>query len=198
MSSDELHDHAGSRWTAHNTAGYESPVGLAADTVVLTVREHAVEVLLVQHPEVGLALAGGAWVHGRRPKDGRSNSRRRPGSRTSISSSSLPSRDRIATSVDGSPSIAYMALVPPDTTAKEPSADWHPAHAAPRLAFDHNQILAVALDRVAGKLWWSNVAVGILPGSFTLAEARGVYEAISGTVYDPSTFARDLRGTGSS
>ena len=54
----------------------------------------------------------------------------------------------------------------------------------------------VALDRVRGKLWWSNVAVGILPERFTMAEARTVYEAIAGTTYDPSTFARDLRATG--
>jgi hypothetical protein len=66
----------------------------------------------------------------------------------------------------------------------------------PRLGFDHEKILRAALDRVAGKLWWSNVAVGILPGEFTLAEAREVYEAIAGVDYDPATFGRDLRATG--
>jgi 8-oxo-dGTP diphosphatase len=64
------------------------------------------------------------------------------------------------------------------------------------LAFDHEEILRAALDRVRGKLWWSNIAVGILPGAFTMAEARRVYEAIAGATYDPSTFARDLRATG--
>ncbi len=45
-------------------------------------------------------------------------------------------------------------------------------------------------------MWWSNVAVGVLSGDFTLGEARGVYEAIAQTTYDPATFARDLRATG--
>jgi 8-oxo-dGTP diphosphatase len=40
------------------------------------------------------------------------------------------------------------------------------------------------------------VAVGILPGAFTLSEARVVFEAIAGRAYDPGTFARDLRATG--
>ena len=66
----------------------------------------------------------------------------------------------------------------------------------PALAFDHEAILGAALERVRGKLWWSNVAVGILPAAFTLADARGVYEAIAATAYDPATFARDLRATG--
>ncbi len=70
------------------------------------------------------------------------------------------------------------------------------APTTPALAFDHAAILAAALERVRGKLWWSNVAVGILPDPFTLADARGVYETIAATGYDPATFARDLRATG--
>ncbi len=41
-----------------------------------------------------------------------------------------------------------------------------------------------------------NVAVGILPGAFTMTDARVVYEAIAGRTYDPATFARDLKATG--
>ena len=35
-----------------------------------------------------------------------------------------------------------------------------------------------ALERVEGKLWWSNIVVGILPGPFTMSDARRVYEAM--------------------
>ncbi len=38
--------------------------------------------------------------------------------------------------------------------------------------------------------------VGALPASFTLSEARNVYEAIAGREHDPPTFARDLKTTG--
>ena len=45
-----------------------------------------------------------------------------------------------------------------------------------------------------GKLWWSNIAVGIHPGEFTLTEARDTYRAITGIEYDPSTFAHLTQG----
>jgi 8-oxo-dGTP diphosphatase len=56
--------------------------------------------------------------------------------------------------------------------------------------------LRTAVERVEGKLWWSNVAVGILPGAFSMSDAREVYEAIAAVRYDPATFARDLKATG--
>jgi 8-oxo-dGTP diphosphatase len=74
--------------------------------------------------------------------------------------------------------------------------DWAPVDDLPPLAFDHARIVDAALERVRGKLWWSNVAVGILPGGFTLSEARAVYQAIAGAEYDPATFSRELRATG--
>jgi 8-oxo-dGTP diphosphatase len=87
-------------------------------------------------------------------------------------------------------------LVPPDAEPTDPKARWDPVDDHEPLAFDHEEILETALDRVRGKLWWSNIAVGVLAEPFTMAEARDVYEAIVGTTYDPSTFARDLRATG--
>ena len=92
--------------------------------------------------------------------------------------------------------MAYLVLVPSDTEPTDPAARWEPVGGHGALAFDHEEILRVALDRVRGKLRWSNIAVGILPGPFTMAEAREVYDAIAGAAYDPSTFARDLRATG--
>ncbi len=94
------------------------------------------------------------------------------------------------------PSVAYLALVPADTVAADPAAYWVSAASPPTLAYDHGIIVSVAVDRVRGKLWWSNIAVGLLPARFTLAEARRIYEAIANTRYDPSTFGRDLRSTG--
>lgn len=94
------------------------------------------------------------------------------------------------------PTVAYIALVPPDTSPSDPNARWIDTAEVPELFCDHNEILREGIERIQGKLWWSNVAVGILPETFTLAEARRVYEAIAGKRYDPSTFARDLTKTG--
>jgi 8-oxo-dGTP diphosphatase len=61
---------------------------------------------------------------------------------------------------------------------------WFPVSALPwgELAFDHGDMLRVAIDRVRGKLRHSWVAFQLLPEAFTLPELRGVYAAI----LDPS------------
>lgn len=96
------------------------------------------------------------------------------------------------------PSIAYLALVPADLLPADPPADaaWHPVDGLPRLAFDHERIVTDALERVRGKLWYSNIAVGLLPPAFTVAQAREVYEQLAGVEYDPGNFSRDLRTSG--
>ena len=85
---------------------------------------------------------------------------------------------------------------PTKSQPTDPGARWDAIGDRELPAFDHGEILGTALDRVRGKLWWSNIAVGILSEPFTMAEARDVYEAIADTTYDPSTFGRDLRATG--
>src|SRR5262249_3793316 len=94
----------------------------------------------------------------------------------------------------GLPSIACLALVPADLLPRPSRGDaaWHPLDDLPPLAFDHERIVGDALERVRGKLWYSNVAVGLLPSSFTLAQAREVYEQLVGVDYDPGNFSRDL------
>lgn len=182
-------------WTAVNSEGYVAPVGLTVDPVVLTVRDGVLKVLAVKRDDGRRALPGGFVGPSESPAD---TARRKLAEKTGLKDLYLeqlaafaePGRDPRG----WIPSIAYLALVPPDTEA--PDAAWITAHGRHRWAFDHRAIVATAVDRVEGKLWWSNITVGMLPGAFTLSEARTVYEAIAGTRYDPATFARDLKATG--
>jgi len=184
-------------WTAVNSEGYEAPAALAVDTVVLTVRDGKVVVLAVRREEGSLALPGGFVGAEERPDD---TARRKLHEKTGLAETYLeqlgafadPGRDPRG----WIPSIAYLALVPPDTEPTDESARWIPARGRHRLAFDHRRILRGALERIEGKLWWSNIAVGILPEAFTMTDARRVYEAIAGVRYDAATFARDLKATG--
>lgn len=184
------------RWTATNSAGYEAPAGLTVDVVVLTVRDGALHVLVVERDE-GPALPGGFVGPGELPEE---TARRKLAEKTGLTDLYL---EQLATfAAPGRdprgwiPSVAHLALVPPATDAPAADARWLPVDGRPRLAFDHDEIVEAALERVRGKLWWSNVAVGVLPGAFALSEARAVYEAIAGRRYDAATFARDLRATG--
>ena len=184
-------------WTATNSEGFAAPAALAVDTVVLTVRDRELVALAVQRDDGRLALPGGFVGERERPLD---TARRKLREKTGLRQAYLeqlgafadPGRDPRG----WIPSIAYLALVPPRTEPRDAAARWIHARGRPRLAFDHRTILAAAVERVEGKLWWSNVAVGMLAGAFTMSEARAVYESIAAARYDPATFARDLKATG--
>lgn len=57
-----------------------------------------------------------------------------------------------------------------------------------RLAFDHHVILSDALERARRALETTTVATGFCPSQFTVAQLRGVYEAVWGTSLDPGNF----------
>jgi 8-oxo-dGTP diphosphatase len=185
------------RWTATNTAGYPAPAALGVDIAVLSVRDHRLVVLVLDRGDGSLALPGGLVGPGESPAE---TAARKLIEKTGVGDLHLeqlatfgrPDRDPRG----WIPTVAHMALVPPDTQPTDPAAAWVPADTTGRLVLDHPEILATALDRVRGKLWWSNVAAGILPRAFAIADARDVYEAIGQTTYDPATFSRDLRATG--
>ncbi|MGA2469390.1 MAG: NUDIX domain-containing protein [Solirubrobacteraceae bacterium] len=185
------------RWTATNSAGYAAPAALAVDVVVLTVQDGATRTLVLERSDGALALPGGFVGDAETPQQ---TVIRKLSEKTGLqevyveqlATFAAPGRDPRG----WIPTIAYLALMPPGIEPTDPAARWINATDHAALVFDHNEILETALERVRGKLWWSNVAVGILPGEFTLAEARHVYTAIADIDYDPGTFARDIRATG--
>lgn len=184
-------------WTARNSEGYPAPAALATDVVVMTVRERALLMLTVHRSEGVRALPGG-FVG---PAEGaEQTARRKLLEKTGLRHVYL---EQLAAFTDPGrdprgwiPSVAYLALVPSVTEPSDPAAGWISARGRHRLAFDHRRIVREALRRLEGKLWWSNVAVGVLPADFTMTEARAVYEGVAGRTYDPATFARDLKATG--
>lgn len=185
-------------WIATNSEGYPAPAALATDVVVLTARDGRLLTLTTEREDGSRALPGGFVGPTERPLD---TALRKLHEKTGLGE---PYLEQLGAFADPGrdprgwiPSIAYLALVPPDTEAPDPGARWIAARERPSpLAFDHRAILQAAVERLEGKLWWSNITVGILPGSFALSDARRVYEAIASTRYDPATFARDLKATG--
>jgi 8-oxo-dGTP diphosphatase len=185
-------------WTATNSAGYEAPAALSTDVVVLTARAGELLALTVAREDAGeRALPGGFVGSGERPLD---TALRKLHEKTGLEAPYIeqlgafaePGRDPRG----WIPSIAYLALVPPETKVPDTSARWIAARHHDPLAFDHDDVLAAAVARIEGKLWWSNISVGILPGAFALSDARHVYEAVAQARYDPATFGRDLKATG--
>jgi 8-oxo-dGTP diphosphatase len=184
-------------WSATNSEGYVAPAALAADPVVFTVREGRLLLLVIRRVDGTRSLPGGLVGSSEDPEE---TARRKLFEKTGVDEPYLeqlgtfarPGRDPRG----WIPSISYLALVPPAREAPDPRSEWIPARSSTPLAFDHRAIVRDALERLEGKLWWSNIATGILPAPFTMTDARSVYEAIAGAAYDPATFARDLKATG--
>src|SRR5262249_52180694 len=82
-------------------------------------------------------------------------------------------------------SVAHVALVRSDVLdlvrgSGIRSIDWVPVRnlASETLAFDHADMLRVAINRIQAKLRYSWVAFQLLPDQFTVSELRGAYAAI--------------------
>ncbi|MGH3464816.1 MAG: NUDIX hydrolase [Kribbellaceae bacterium] len=184
------------------------PIGVATDLVILTVRSGRLEVLLVRRgipPYKGrLALPGGfvrpaedladAALRELREETGLAGERIHLEQVATYGSPRRDPRGRVV-------SVAYLALVPdppsPVAGTDAASAGWHPvADVDPgRLAFDHDRILADAVERARAKLEYSPLATAFCPPAFTISELRAVYEAVWGTTLDPRNFHRKVTKT---
>jgi len=193
-------------------AGYDptafAPFAVTVDVVLLTVREGSLQVLLVErdtHPfRGGLALPGG-FV---RPDEGldaaairrleaETGLRRDVAHVEQLGAFGRPDRDPRMRVV----SVAYLVFAA-DLPAPRPgpstrSVGWVPVERVdePRLAFDHDVVLAAGVERARAKLEYSPFATAFCAEEFTVAELRHVYEATWGTALDPRNFHRKVTGT---
>jgi len=96
-------------------------------------------------------------------------------------------------------SLGYYALV--DYTKVTPMPDllsdecrWWAVDQLPRLLFDHNHIIEVALKTLRRQLSWQPVGYNLLPDKFTLPELQRLYETILGRPLDPRNFHKKMMG----
>lgn len=96
-------------------------------------------------------------------------------------------------------SVAYYALVnlaDHTTRAATDAADaqWFPAASPPPLAFDHAEILTMALTRLRGKLRYQPIGFELLPEKFTLTQLQQLYESVLGLPLDKRNFRKKVLG----
>jgi 8-oxo-dGTP diphosphatase len=93
--------------------------------------------------------------------------------------------------------VAYYALLTGEAAPLKAGTDagaaaWTAARKHPPLAFDHERILAYALERLANKLDYTTVGFQLLPKKFTLSQLQRVFETVLGRSLDKRNFRRKL------
>jgi 8-oxo-dGTP diphosphatase len=180
---------------------------IAADIAVLTAREGSLQTLLVTRrndPFVGWAALPGGFVRGDEEVD--DAAARELLEETGIAGDSLhlellalysaPDRDPRGRVV----SAAFLALAPdlpiPHAGSDAQHAYWAPVHTVRgTLAFDHDRILADAVERARSRLEYTTLATAFCGPEFTMSDLREVYEVVWDVPLDPRNFSRKVLTT---
>lgn len=179
---------------------------VTVDIVIFTIRDGRLKLLLIRRagePYRGKWALPGGFVE--MDEDLEQAARRELEEETGVSGVYLeqlytfgrPGRDpreRVIT-------IAYSALIPSDRLQIRAASDaeavgWFGMDELPELAFDHDEILAMAQQRLQAKLDYSTIAFQLLPGEFTLSELQTVYEVILQEPIDKRNFRKWVLGLG--
>ncbi|HVE17147.1 MAG TPA: NUDIX domain-containing protein [Chthoniobacterales bacterium] len=103
-------------------------------------------------------------------------------------------RERVVT-------VAYYALVKLSNHRVKAATDarnaaWFAVSDLPGVAFDHEDIIETALERLKSKLRYEPVGFELLPPKFTLTQLQHLYETILETPLDKRNFRKKLLGMG--
>ncbi|USN92448.1 MAG: NUDIX domain-containing protein [Candidatus Nomurabacteria bacterium] len=91
-------------------------------------------------------------------------------------------------------SVAYIGLVRPDVVATytHEKALFVPVRELKNLAYDHDDMLNMAVRRLQGKLSYTTIAQYLLPRHFTLSELQSVYEIVLRRKFDKRNFRKKV------
>lgn len=176
---------------------------VAVDVVVLVIGERGLEVLLVKiktGPYAGYWALPGGVVGEEEGLDGAA--KRILLDRVAKQRLHLeqlycfgePDRDMRGRSI----SVAYFAVlsekdkINPKLAEHYAEVGWWPVGRLPLMAFDHKEIVGVTKRKLAFKLDEPEVVRRFLPGEFTLAELKRVYEVLLGRDLDKRNFIRKV------
>lgn len=98
-------------------------------------------------------------------------------------------------------SVAYLALVPwRKLSAQEKNGDeeawWEDINNVSRLAYDHNEILQIAISRLRARARYTTILRNLMPVEFTLTELEETFEKVIGRLIDKRNFRRKILASG--
>lgn len=186
---------------AYDPSQFERP-SVTVDVVILTLREGGLQVLLVKrqhHPFKGFWSLPGGFVGMEESLD--QAAARVLGAKSGLEQVYLeqlytfgaPGRDPRMRII----SVAYYALVEASQVGQlGEGSRFFPLESVPELAFDHAEILQMALKRIRGKLEYVPIGFELLPERFTLRQLQEVHETILGRRLNKDSFRRKMLASG--
>jgi 8-oxo-dGTP diphosphatase len=98
-------------------------------------------------------------------------------------------------------SVTYFALARSDNLQPKAASDaaqvaWFALTELPPLAFDHDEIIRLAHQRLVAKLNYSTIAFQLMPESFTLSQLQAVYETLLDEQLDKRNFRKGMLARG--
>jgi ADP-ribose pyrophosphatase YjhB (NUDIX family) len=187
---------------------------VTVDLAILTIRDEALNVLLVQRPSTpgepfpGQWALPGGFIDVERDPDLGACARRKLLEKTGVESPYFEqvgafgsrSRDPRGWSV----TQVYFALMASDgvelrSGANAASVRWCPLRGdgvGTGLAFDHAQLLAATLERVRSKVEYTSLPAFLLPDEFTLPDLQRVYEIVLDRTVEKSAFRKRMLSVG--
>ena len=184
---------------------YESPF-VTTDTVIFTIHDDALKVLLIKRnnpPFVGSpALPGVYLLKDENTKVAASRALKdKAGVNVSYLEQLYAFDSRHRDPRGHTVTITYFALVRANDLeihkAKNlQTPELYPLNKLPKLAFDHKDIIMLALMRLRTKLEYTNVVYSLLQKYFTLFELQKAYEIIFNRKLDKRNFRKKFLSLG--
>jgi 8-oxo-dGTP diphosphatase len=184
---------------------------VSVDVTIFTVAQGALRVVLVRRGEEPFAdrwaLPGG-FVDVTRDADLEATARRKLEDKTGVAAPYLEQLGTFGSAARDprgwTVTIAYFALMPATGIALRPGGNalevaWFPVEGErvrPRLAFDHEQILAAAVARLRAKVEYTSLPAFFLPEEFTLGGLQRAFELLLGRAVEKSAFRRRVLAAG--
>ncbi|KKT41932.1 MAG: NUDIX hydrolase [Candidatus Giovannonibacteria bacterium GW2011_GWA2_44_13b] len=186
-------------------ATYESPY-VTADTVIFTIQDGALKVLLIERTNVpfkgSLALPGVFLLKNESAEKAALRAlKTKAGLKVGFLEQLYTFDSRFRDPRGHTISITYFALVRENDLKIEQaktlqSPEFYNVTKLPRLAFDHKDIIELALFRLRAKLEYTNVVYSLLPKYFVLSDLQKAYEIIFGKKIDKRNFRRKFLSLG--
>ena len=189
----------------YHSRDYDAPL-LTVDMAIFAIAEGQLQVLLIQrpnHPQQGLSALPGGFVDLRTDQRLTETAHRKLFEKTGITSPYLEQVETIGNATRDprgwAVTILYFALIDFNAFKQQEAqlnehSEWLPIHQAQKmnLAFDHNQLLILALERLTNKTRYTALPVSLMPELFTLTELQHIYEIILGQTLDKKAFRRRM------